>query len=27
VPKVLRKYLEIFPKAPKDYIRPRNIKK
>jgi seryl-tRNA synthetase (EC 6.1.1.11) len=27
VPKVLRKYLEIFPKAPKDYIRPRNVKK
>ncbi|RLG86491.1 MAG: serine--tRNA ligase, partial [Thermoprotei archaeon] len=22
VPKVLRKYLEVFPKAPKDYIHP-----
>ncbi len=27
IPKVLRKYLEIFPRAPKDYIYPRNIKK
>ena len=26
IPKVLRKYLEIFPKAPKDYIYPAKIK-
>jgi len=26
VPKVLRKYLEIFPKAPKDYIYPLKIR-